>query len=177
MFCVTAKCRHRWQGRLHSTVRCKWLQFHQMVSCSDRPQPVRKPGYVSPPDPREAARKEFSQQLIAALQDAQAGLAVRDASPKDAPSLKRSARRAYDAMQFDFPVMTLPFPRPRDRCCTLRAASHSPPLARRCLRQAMWRVTPSIAQLQAVMDADLGLDPDRDHCIAQDHNRLDGNDL
>jgi len=59
---------------------------------------------VSPPDPREAARKQVSQQLIAALEDAQAGQAMRDASPKDAPGLERSARRAYDAMQFDFPV-------------------------------------------------------------------------
>ena len=86
-----------------------------MVSCSDRPMPVRKPGYVSPPDPREAARKQFSQQLIAALEDAQAGQAVRDASPKDALCLERSARRAYDAMQFDYPVSIAPIlPRPRD---------------------------------------------------------------
>ena len=83
--------------------------------------PVRKPGYVSPPDPREVARKQFLQQLIAALEDGKAGQAMRDATPKDAPRLERSARMANDAMQFDFPVRVSPTPsNPAGQapCCT-----------------------------------------------------------
>ena len=80
-----------------------------MVACDDRAVPMRKPGYISPPDPRETARKQFSQLLIAALEDAQAGQAMRDGDAGAAASIKRAASKAYDAMQFDFPVSsTLP---------------------------------------------------------------------
>ena len=78
-----------------------------MVACDDHPRRVRKPGYQSPPDPREAARKQFSKQLIAALEDARAGKAAEDVAAGAPVSLKRAARRAYEEMQFDFPVELL----------------------------------------------------------------------
>lgn len=63
-------------------------------------RPPRKPGYRSPPQQapaEESWRRTFSQQLIAALEDA----ASVEKKPQTAEQL---AKAAYDKLQFDFPV-------------------------------------------------------------------------
>ena len=84
------------------------MQYEDMLS---RQQPPRKPGYRSPPQRKtpsaESWRRDFSKQLISALEDA----AVADAQQQTAQQL---ATAAYDKLQFDFPVRRLAGPAPAD---------------------------------------------------------------
>ena len=74
------------------------MQYEDMLS---RQRPPRKPGYRSPPQPKqpsaESWRRDFSKQLISALEHA----AVTDVQQQTAQQL---AKAAYDKLQFDFPV-------------------------------------------------------------------------
>lgn len=74
------------------------MQYEDMLS---RQRPPRKPGYRSPPQPKqpsaESWRRDFSKQLILAMEDA----AVIDVQQQTAQQL---AKAAYDKLQFDFPV-------------------------------------------------------------------------
>ena len=66
---------------------------------------MRKPGYMSPGKPQATPANSFSQQLIGALEEAQANSDRRDAHPSSAMA---RAQETYEKLQYDFPVLPAP---------------------------------------------------------------------